>query len=90
MGLKHMCVFQGIMFEITVVESHIRGSEITYVEDARVVESGARLQHTYMLRGLSGLKTLLRFDLKQTDGPELPLNRSRIRTVNDRLTVMEH
>jgi Protein of unknown function (DUF2652) len=70
-GLKHMCLFQGTMFEIAIAESQVKDSEIIYVEDMKMVESGTRFRHTYILRHVSDLKTLLTFDLKQIDGTEL-------------------
>ena len=71
-GLKHMCLFLGIMFEITIVESQIKESEIIYVEDAKVVESSDRFRHVYTLRRLSDLRTLLSLNRKQIDGSEVP------------------
>ena len=80
------------MPEITIIESQIKGSEIIYVEDVRVVESGARFRHTYILRRLNYLKTLLSFDLKQIDGPELPQEMSinMLKVLKNNLETLKH
>ncbi len=72
MRLKHICQFHAIMFEITIVESQIKDSEIIYIEDITMVESGTRFRHTYIIRRVSDLKTVLSLNLQQIDGPELP------------------
>lgn len=71
-GLKHMCLFLGMMFEVTIVESQIRGSEIVYVDDAKMVKSGTRIRHIYVLKPVSNEKTLLNYEFKHMDGPEVP------------------
>jgi hypothetical protein len=71
-GMKHLCLYRGMMFEITIAGSQVSESESIYVENVKSVESKAQFQHTYILRPVNDRKTLLTFDLKQIDGPELP------------------
>jgi hypothetical protein len=71
-GLKHLCLYQEMIFEINIVESRIGESEILYAEDLRTVESGTRFRHTYSLSRLSEMRTRLRFGRKYIDGPEMP------------------
>lgn len=91
-GMKHLCLYQGIMFEITIAESQIKESEIIYVEDVKMVESGARFQHTYILRRVSDRKTLLTFDLNQIAGPELPqeMIRNTLMLLKTNLETLKH
>lgn len=91
-GLKHLCLFQETIFEITVVESRIGASEILYAEDVRATESGTRFRHTFILTRLDDLRTRLRFDRKHIDGPELPqeLNNHILMLIQGNLEALKH
>lgn len=91
-GMKHLCLYQGTMFEITIAESQIKESETIYVEDVKMVETGARFQHTYILRRVSDRKTVLTFDLKQIEGPELPQDviQNTLKLLKTNLDTLKH
>ena len=91
-GMKHLCLYQGIMFEITIAESQIKDSETIYVEDVKMVESGARFQHTYILKRVSDRKTVLTFGLQQIEGPELSqeMIRNTLTLLQTNLEALKH
>lgn len=91
-GLKHLCLFQEIIFEITIVESRIGASEILYSENVRATESGTQFRHTFILTRLSDLKTRLRFDRKHIDGPELSqeINNNILMLLQRNLEALKH
>ena len=91
-GLKHLCLYQEMMFEIIIVESRIGDSEILYAEDVIAVESGTRFRHTYSLSSLSDQRTRLRFGRKYIDGPEIPqeINNNIWMLLKKNLEVLKH
>jgi hypothetical protein len=91
-GLKHLCLFQEMIFEINIVESRIGESEVLYAEDVRAVESGTRFRHTFSLSRLSDLRTRLRFGRKYIDGPEIPqeINNNILMLLKKNLEALKH
>jgi hypothetical protein len=71
-GLRHVCIYRGLVIEWVTVKSDIGDDAITYVEDGRIIEKDLPLRGSYVLKRLGQARTFLQLRLKWLCSPEAP------------------